>query len=161
MSEISRPKPLPWYYGLVPPLWMVLQMVIMFSNPSELVTGTIWTYLWGLEALVTYVAMMWWIDRARGPKSPRYYHMLALYIAWIVGCYVLWQWINSLVPRPDYHSIGGVGEEHLRLVEAASSRFANAMLASSIGYFVVMISGVIFNIRIYGRKKPISSQLAS
>lgn len=153
MSEISRPKPLPWYYGLVPPLWMVLQMVIMFSNSSELVTGTIWTYLWGLEALVTYAAMMWWLMRRTGKKSPRTVMFFGLSISWIVFCYVLDRIVEGYVPRPNYSQIpSGNSEEYMRLVHDASHRYATQSLVLTLVYNLIIIGGLLLLSWLFHRK---------
>ncbi len=161
MIEVANRKPLPWYYGLVPPGWMLLQMAIMFSNMRLWWPVSTWTYLWGFEAFVTFVAMMWWLNRLTGPKSPRYYRFMTVVAIWVVACYGLWRWIDSLVPRPNYRAIGGTGEEHVRLSEIASSHFTNTIFAIAIGYFVVMFAGCLLFLRFYCRKKPEGPQIAS
>lgn len=155
METTSLPqtrKPMPWYYGLIPPGWCAIQMIIMFANIDTIFRSTAWKWFFGIEALITFAAMYWWLNKLTGKKSPRQIKFGIVWTAWCLFSYVGWRIVDGMIPRPNYFAIGGTGDEHIRLTMEASTKFANTSLLFSVGYAIVLFSGITVLLWLYHRK---------
>ena len=152
MEEMER-KPLHWSIGLMPPVWMLVQMVIMFSFMDTLFRGDwIWRALWITETILTLVWLFWWISKKVGPKTPQQKRWQVIGSIWVVFCFAAWQIVNRFNPSPNYSAIPGTGEAHVKAVLAASTAWSTRTLLFSLTYFVVMSVGTIALVIVARRK---------
>ncbi len=146
-------KPLHWSIGLVPPAWMALQMVIMFSFMDTLYRGDrIWLVLWIIEAVVTLGCVLWWINTKVGIKTSKQKRWLLIVYLWIALCYTGLQVANHFNPSPNYSNIPGTGEAHFQAVRKASDDWGARSLQLNVAYAVVMFIGVLV-LAFFGRPK--------
>ncbi len=124
-------------------------MLIMFANFDLISHPSAWTLVWGIEAVTTFIAMMWWLGRLAGPKSPRYYRFLAVTWSWIGLCLVVKQFIQSRIPSPNYSALTGEEPNFIELSTKMSNAWASKLMAISIGYMVVMVVGMLVFVLLY------------
>ena len=146
-------KQLHWSIGLVPPAWMLVQMIIMFSFMDTLFHGNrIWLALWIVEAVVTVALMIRWINHKVGPKTAQQKRWQMIALLWIVLCFVTLQIATAFNPSPNYSAIPGIGEAHAQAVMAASNAWSTRAVTFSITYAVVVGIGTFVLAMIAHRK---------
>ena len=69
----QRMKQFSYWYGGLGYIWFALQMVFAFQITTQVIGphGFAWKIAQGAETIVTFWALIWWINRKLGPDRPR------------------------------------------------------------------------------------------